>query len=106
MANASAESTHARDLGYLERFIQKLEDQAEALPAGPRQQALSLLDGQRGQWATIMGLLSGETPAASQAPSLADTPAPFEQTAAVVPTSATRSPGGGGLTVGSLIGHP
>jgi hypothetical protein len=111
MANESAESAHARDLGYLERFIQKLEGQAQALPAGPRQQALSLLDGQRGQWATIMGLLSGESLTASQAPGPTDATAPHGPAPAVVPaaptsSAATRTPGGGGLTVGSLIGHP
>jgi hypothetical protein len=99
MAN---ESPHARDLGYLERFIQKLEGQAEQLPDGARQQALRLLGEQRPQWATIMGLLSGEAPVAPSAPPAAEGPPPAAAPAPVV----TRPPTNGGLTVGSLIGYP
>lgn len=100
MAN---EASHARDLGYLERFIQKLETQARELSDGPRQQALRLLEEQRSQWAAIMALLSGESaggepeaPAASPSPAPATAPGP----------TVSRSPAQGGLTVGSLIGHP
>jgi hypothetical protein len=101
MAN---ESPHARDLGYLERFIQKLEAQAHDLPDGPRRQALRLLGEQRSQWAGIMDLLSGEsvTVAASRPINAVPMPVP----AAVPGTVAVRPPVTAGLTVGSLIGYP
>jgi hypothetical protein len=101
MANDSA---HARDLGYLDRFIQKLEDQARDLPDGPRQQALGLLGEQRSQWATIMGLLSGTTPERTAEPPAA-MPSPSAAVPAPIPTT-SRTPIPGGLTVGSLIGYP
>src|SRR5690242_1155029 len=101
MAN---ESTHTRDLGYLDRFIQKLEEQAQGLPDGPRQEALGLLGEQRSQWATIMGLLSGATPE-SPAEAPASAPSPTAAEAAPILT-ASRPAGHGGLTVGSLIGYP
>ncbi|MBC7543138.1 MAG: hypothetical protein H7338_10440 [Candidatus Sericytochromatia bacterium] len=96
----------ARDLGYLERFIQKLEGQAADLPDERRGKALAMLGAERSQWATIMALLAGGPVTADMTPAAGPrtVPAAVAQAApAAVPLSAAAT---GGLTVGSLIGYP
>lgn len=99
----AANSAYAKDLGYLDKFIARLEADAASLPADRRGQALRLLADQRDQWRQIMALLAGES-IGTDAPAAAPPPAPpvVRATAPAAPAPPYRP----GLTVGSLIGKP
>lgn len=100
----AANPAYAKDLGYLDKFIARLEADAASLPADRREQALSLLAAERTQWSRIMALLAGE-PVQADAPSAPPPQAPpvVRSPAPTAPAAPPQSPRPG-LTVGSLIG--
>lgn len=97
----AANSAYAKDLGYLDKFIARLEADAASLPADRREQALKLLAAERTQWSRIMALLAGEP---VQAEAVAPPPAPPVVRSPA--PAAQPQPSRSGLTVGSLIGKP
>lgn len=65
---------HARDLGYLARFLDKLEAEAKSLGGQRGERLLTLLLEERARWDEIQSLLAGASSGAT--PPSASAPAP------------------------------
>jgi hypothetical protein len=91
MAEPRGAGAFATDLGYLEKFFDKLERHASAMAdAGAKARLVALLAEERARWAEIRGLLEGGPAATPSAPNPAAKGGP--------PAPATA-----GFTVGSLV---
>ena len=73
----------SRDLGYLDRFFEKLESHTGNLPSDAGQRLRTLLEEERRRWGEIRGLLGATAPAAE--PAAAPAPA--------APAAASEAPG-------------
>jgi hypothetical protein len=84
------DAAFARDLGYLDKFFDKIEAHAASLDATRGARLRALVAEERTRWAEIRGLIGGTTSVGARA----EAPAP-EKALAPAPKPA--------LTVGSLI---
>src|SRR5262245_60362213 len=108
-----------RDLGYLDKFFEKLDAEAANLAAASAARLRALLGEERSRWAEIRTLLAGGAPApasgeavksqpSASAPPSAELVHPYskayrEAAASAKPAPAPESqPGSAGFTVGSL----
>lgn len=66
---ATPGSTHARDLGYLDKFLDKLKSQAAAMPRGDARTRLEkLLNEETDRWREIAALLEASPSRLNEAP--------------------------------------
>jgi hypothetical protein len=87
----------ARDLGYLDKFFDKIDAHAATLDAAAGARLRALVLEERARWGEIRGLISGEPVKAS---------APASQVPATPVGPATVSRPRPQFTVGSLIAKP
>lgn len=79
----------ARDLGYLDKFFDKLEAHGQGQPAPHGPALVEAVRHQRAEWAEIKGLLEGRTSAPSAAPVPRSAPAAPAPRAAAPQTAPT-----------------
>ena len=100
--------TFARDLGYLQAFLEKLGAHAATLPPAARARLEALVAEERPRWTAIGALLSGRAAASpAVAPPAASRPRPAlaqVEAKALQPAAGVRNGSGRGFTVGSLRG--
>lgn len=102
MPQAEASSPHARDLGYLDRFLAKLEAEAQGLPGERGARLKQLLGEEKARWAEISALLGGQEPAPKATATVATPGVPSQPQGPKAASAQTlRAPQG--LTVGGLI---
>lgn len=104
---APADDSFARDLGYLDKFFDKIEAHAASVGGASGARLKELMGEERARWREIRGLLGGGAPAA-RGPSAAAPPASSLSTGPADPAASPSATGRATrrLTVGSLIRRP
>ena len=95
----------SRDLGYLDKFFDKLEAHAGTLPSDAGERLRALLAGERKTWAEIrqlVGVAGAPAAAAPSAPAPAPAPTAAEKPAAAEPRPYTRALQAGMAQLASL----
>ena len=90
----------ARDLGYLDKFFDKLEQHAASLPPASGARLKALMGEERTRWSEIRSIIAGKAPAN---PAVVVASAPTQSTSGPAPGAMTSARARPQFTVGPLI---